>query len=487
MRVLLINSNLERSPWPVPPIGACGVASSVAEAGHQVRFEDLCFEDHPEQAVARAVRQFCPEVIGISVRNIDNVDWQRPIFYLPDIQRKVVAPCRAHADCRVVIGGPAAGIMPKELLEYLGADFLIRGDGELAFLRLLETLACGGSAQELPGLTCRTAGGVRVNEPARIADLDALPLPRPHKWLDLPRYLAYNGALGVQTKRGCGLKCTYCVYNQIEGSHYRLKSPHRVVREVEEGICEGGATSIEFVDSTFNIPLNHAIDICKALASRKFPASFSTMGINPGAVTEELFQLLLQANFTEVSITPETASPTMLKSLGKNFAVDDIARAARISRRSKLPIVWYFMFGGPGENKRTVEQTLRFIEKHIPSDHLVLLVAGIRIYKGAPLERQARQDGQVTPENDLLRPVWYQPEISLGELAELIDKALLAHPNYMALQDNRIPGSVLRAATALHRLAHAKRPLWQYLRHVRRLMNALGLPPHLMAHFKGST
>jgi radical SAM superfamily enzyme YgiQ (UPF0313 family) len=482
MRVLLINSNFERSPWPVAPVGACGVATAAQEAGHDVRFLDLCFEARPETAVARTVQDFRPEVIGVTVRNIDNVDWQHPVFYLPEVKRKVIDVCRAHAACPLVIGGPAAGIMPEELLDYFGADYLIRGDGEEAFVQLLAALSGREPLRDVPGLTYRSGGTVIVGEPARVADLDALPLPQPQRWLDLGRYFAYNGSLGVQTKRGCALQCTYCVYNRIEGACYRLRSPRRVVGEVEAAVRQGRATAIEFVDSTFNIPLDHALGVCAALAERRFPATFSTMGINPGAVTEALFRRLREANFSEVSITPETASPGMLRSLGKNFTLDDIARAARLARRAQLPIVWYFMFGAPGENAATVQETLAFIARHIPADHLVLMVAGIRIFKGAPLEAQARAEGQLLAEDSLLRPVWYQPAIPREELGKLLDAALRRHPNCIALQDNHVPGPLLRAASGLHRLLGSKRPLWQYLRHIRRLLNALGLPQHLLAH-----
>ena len=108
MRVLIVNSNQERSPWPVPPLGACAVAASVREAGHDVRLLDLTFVTRTRSAVARAVDDFRPEVIGIGVRNIDNVDWQAPHFYLPRIKADVVDVCQAKGGCPIVIGGPAA-------------------------------------------------------------------------------------------------------------------------------------------------------------------------------------------------------------------------------------------------------------------------------------------------------------------------------------------------------------------------------------------
>ena len=54
------------------------------------------------------------------------------------------------------------------------------------------------------------------------------------------------------------------------------------------------------------------------------------------------------------------------------------------------------------------------------------------------------------------------------------------HPNYIALQDNRVPQQLDRAASAIHRLFRCRRPLWHYLRYIRRVQTALGLPQDLL-------
>ena len=459
MRLLMINSNQERSPWPVPPLGACAVASAAQEAGHEVRMLDLCFEPRPRRAVGRAVDEYRPDLIGVSVRNIDNVDWQSPQFYLPQVKADVVDACKERARCPIVVGGPAAGIMPEEMLEFMDVDFVVRGDGEVAIVHLLEALGGARSLGKVAGLTWREDGQVRRNDSARVADLDELPLPRVHQWVDLPRYQAYNGSVGVQTKRGCALQCTYCVYNRIEGSCYRLKSPQRVVSEIAEAVTQGGARAIEFVDSTFNVPLRHALAICRELAGQDFDAQFSTMGINPGQVTGELFELLRKANFTEISITPESASPPVLRALGKNFDVADLVRTADLARRAKMPVVWYFMFGGPGESEATVRETTAFMAEHIPENHLVLMVSGIRIFEGAPLADRARQEGQIAADASLLEPVWYRPDIPRQRLFEMLDQAMLQHPNWISLQDNRVPTPVIRTVSALHRIFRSRKPV----------------------------
>ncbi len=476
MRVLIVNSNLERSPWPVPPIGACAVAAAADREGHEVRLLDLCFEAQPERAVTGTISSFRPDVVGVSIRNIDNVDWQAPRFYLEEVKRRVIGPCKA-AGCPIVLGGPAVGIMPAQCMDYLGVDFAVRGDGEVAFPQLLRALQNGGDLAAVEGLAYREGDTVQVAEPARAEDLDTLHAPHPHRWVDLSRYLVYNGSLGIQTKRGCALRCTYCTYNQIEGRCYRTKSVERIAAEIEEAVTEARVHAIEFVDSTFNLPLDHALDVLSMLARRKFPCRFNTMGINPGGICEELFRLLRDAGFSEVSITPESASPSMLESLGKRFAVEDVLRAAHLARKVDLPVLWYFMFGAPGENESTVEETLRFVERHIPDDHLVQFVTGIRIFEGAPIEAIARRQGQLAGGDSLLWPVWYQPDIDREKLFSMLGEAVSRHPNYILLQDNDFPKPVLRAAMAFHRFFRCRRPIWQHLRHVRRLAGAFGLGP----------
>ena len=158
MRFLVINSNRHRSPWPVPPVGACAVASAAAAAGHEVKFLDLCFARRPEKAVARAVGEFRPDVAGISIRNFDNCDWAASRSFLGEIRDRIVRPIRQAApSCPIVLGGGAAGLMPAEFLDYFGADFVLRGDGEPAIVGLLAALEAEGRRPASPASPAATA------------------------------------------------------------------------------------------------------------------------------------------------------------------------------------------------------------------------------------------------------------------------------------------------------------------------------------------
>src|SRR5262249_21934284 len=162
------------------------------------------------------------------------------------------------------------------------------------------------------------------------------------------------------TKRGCALRCSYCVYNNIEGRKYRLRHPVRIVDEIEEVARGWGVRHVDFVDSTFNLPLSHTLELCEELAARSVRVDLSTMALNPAATTPALLAAMRCAGFANVMCTPESASDTMLASLRKGFRRDDVIRAASHLRQAGLRTFWFFMLGAPGETIDTVRETLDF-------------------------------------------------------------------------------------------------------------------------------
>jgi radical SAM superfamily enzyme YgiQ (UPF0313 family) len=464
VRVLLVNTNRERTPYPVIPLGACLVASALREnGGHEVRFLDLTFSADPGADLQAAVSGFAPQAAGLSVRNIDNVDYLAPIFYLEEIRERFLGPLRSLG-IPLVAGGPGFSIEPEGVLRYLGLDLGVVGDGERGALALFGALERGDDPRGTPGLAWIDEGGAFHQNPRAFdEDLDGLPFSRPWTWLDARRYLGTGGSLSVQTKRGCALRCAYCVYNTIEGSRYRLRSVESIAEEMGEIARETPFREIDFTDSTFNAPLDHAKSLLRALARIPGGFRYQTSGINPGFVDEELAALLGEARFKALMITAEAASETTLAGLQKGFTPDDVARTVELVKDLPLRVFWYFLFGGPGESERTARETLDFIDRRIPRSHLVYFGTGIRIQRGAPIERVAREQGLIGADTDLLRPHYYfSPEVDRGELLGMVGREVLAHPNYIQTVDYQGGrGPVL--LSRIFRLLRIRRPSWSFV------------------------
>src|SRR5262245_36356186 len=119
MNVLLVNPNREQMPWPVVPVGLCTVASSLARAGHDVDVLDLTFSRDPRRDTLARVRERAPALIGVTIRNIDNCNFESPHFYLEEIRDAVIHPIRElGSSAPIVIGGSAVNVSPGDTLAY---------------------------------------------------------------------------------------------------------------------------------------------------------------------------------------------------------------------------------------------------------------------------------------------------------------------------------------------------------------------------------
>ena len=352
MNVLLINSNIEIHPWPVIPLGLCHIASAVKANGHRVKFVDRSPKQNFRLALGVALQEFHADAIGISIRNIDNTNLLGPVFYLKDIQENVVTPCQELSHVPIILGGSALGIAPKEIMDYCAVDFAIAGDGEVVILDWLKAL---GTQQEsfdlVKGLFFRGKDGT-IQEPFTMPQGSMNPYlhPRPHEWIDFRQYQKRGGIANIQTKRGCTFKCVYCSYNMIEGIYHRMRDPQDVADEIQEWISAVGPGIFEFVDSVFNYPVNHAIDLCEAIIRRKIRVQLTTMGFNPGNPSDDLLKAMKFAGFRSVMCSPDTASPAMIENLRKNFTIDELAATMEGLRRFGLQTFWFFTLGGPGDS-----------------------------------------------------------------------------------------------------------------------------------------
>lgn len=457
MRVLLVYVNPSRDLVAAPPIGLAYVASAAAQAGHEVRVLDLSMRDHPAEALAGGLRGPGPDVVGISVRNIDNIVRQRPVWHLPAL-RETLAAVRRETWAPVVLGGPAVSILGGDTLAHVDADFAVVGEGEAALPRLLAALATGGRYDDIAGLCYREAGTVRSVPPARLPSFGASGMER---WIDWSAYARRGGTWAIQSKRGCPQRCTYCAYPAIEGRAARTRPAAEVVDEIARVAAAVGPRTFEIVDSTFNLPAEHAVALCEELIRRRLRVTLTAMGVNPAGVTAALFPLMRRAGFNSMMVTPESASDPMLRSLRKGFTAEDVRRTAVLARRSGLASVWFFMLGGPGETRETVEETVSFAERHLDGDRCVsIFVTGIRVLPGTELARQARENGG--PAGDLAAPTFYlSPAVGEDWILRRISDAIGRCPAivHAAEEDSRY---VRAAERVLSRLGVAP-PYWRFL------------------------
>ena len=423
MRVLLISANTERINLPTFPLGLACVAQATLDKGHDVEWLDLMAERDPESAVKRRIKTLQPQVIGISVRNIDDQNMANPRFLLEQA-RDVVRFCKRVSEAPIVLGGAGYSLFPQSSLEYLGADMGIQGEGESAFPLMIKALEESRSLSGLPGLYLRGHGlqGEREFAP----DLDTLPLPDPH----LFSTAAYEGEdfwVPVQSRRGCPMRCSYCSTETIEGHALRKRSPEQVVQWIARWV-EAGSRGFQFVDNTFNLPPSYALTLCSRLAEAQPPIIWRSI-LYPGKLDEKLVKSMARAGCREVSLGFESGCDEVLKEMNKHFRSKDVLDAAKMLSDCGIHTMGFLMLGGPGETRDSVEETLAFVSG-LNLDALKITI-GIRIYPHTKLSKTAVQDGLITEEDDLLFPKFYMVRGLEGWLRETVAKKLREHPNWI--------------------------------------------------------
>ena len=423
MRVLMVSANTEKINMPTFPLGLSCVAQATLKAGHDLESLDLMAEGDSEAVIRGAIETFQPDLIGISVRNVDDQNMANPKFLL-DQARDVVTYCKNLSEAPIVLGGAGYSMFPQSALEYLGAHMGIQGEGDDAFPVLLESLEKGRSLSGFPGLYLRGRG--LQGKRGFVKDLDSLPLPDTH----LFSTSAYEGEdfwAPVQTRRGCPMRCSYCSTETVEGYVIRRRSPGVMVRWLAQWV-EAGFRRFQFVDNTFNLPPSYAATLCSQLAEAPFDITWRCI-LYPGNLEERVVKAMARAGCREVSLGFESGCDGILKEMNKHFKSQDVRHAATMLSDYGIHTMGFLMLGGPGENRDSVEESLEFVDAL--NLNALKITLGIRIYPYTKLAKIAFQEGVIAEDDDLLFPRFYMAKGLEDWLRETVEDRIRERPNWI--------------------------------------------------------
>jgi radical SAM superfamily enzyme YgiQ (UPF0313 family) len=425
MRVLLISANTEQINMPVLPLGLACVAASVQGAGHEMQMLNLMMQTDTRQALKEAIVGFNPEIIGISVRNIDDQMMENSKFLLEGV-KDVIRSCREFSGSTIVLGGAGYSIFPQASLDFLEADVGIQGEGESVFLTLLERLAENKGLSEIPGLFL--AGQDPQGEREYIKRLTDLPLPLPDIHLSTPSALKGQEIwIPFQTRRGCPLDCSYCSTATIEGRTIREHDPQKVV-DIISKYAEAGFDHFFFVDNTFNLPNSYAGTLCEKLISAKQKITWRCL-LYPWKVDVNLVEKMAAAGCKEVSLGFESGSAKVLARLNKKFNLDDVRQISNTLKDYGIRRMGFLLLGGPGETRETVNESLEFADS-LNLEALKITI-GIRIYPYTPLAKTALKEGLIKADDNLLFPRYYMGKDLEGWLRETVNAWRESRPHWI--------------------------------------------------------
>ncbi|HUN56413.1 MAG TPA: radical SAM protein [Smithella sp.] len=397
MRVLLISANTEKISILPMPLGLNYVAAATRNKGHDVRVLDLMVHADFRLPVSDMIKSFAPDVIGISVRNIDDQNMSDPRFMLDEV-REVVLHCRGLSDAAIVLGGAGYSIFPEAVLAYLEADMGIQGEGESVFPELLKRLEKRSGLAGLPGVYVK--GGGLQGQRSFIRELNALDVSGVQSFSSI-----YDRDLWMpfQTRRGCPLNCSYCSTAAIEGRAIRKRSLPVSLEEMKAFVNQGFRRFF-IVDNTFNLPPSYAEEFCRLIIHHDLNIVWRCI-LYPGYVNEDLIKLMAEAGCTEVSLGFESGCERILKNMNKKFRPDEIRNTSLMLAKYNIQQTGFLMLGGPGETRESALESLAFADS-LPLN-MLKISRGIRIYPYTTLAKIAAGEGKIASDDNLLKPAFY--------------------------------------------------------------------------------
>jgi len=322
---------------------ACLAAKLRADQLAEVAIVDAKFERLSYDAIRERVRQFAPDVVGLTA-------------FTNEIKPAALVASAVKAlspSITTVIGGVHASVLPEQTLdEFASFDVVAVGEGELTFAELVAALDTGTPLARIPGLCYRgEAGTVRTVERERTNDLDALPPPACDLLPESPRYL-------FMSQRGCAYRCTFCA--NPNGRLVRTRSIESVIAELEVIIARGGE-QLYVCDELFTANRERTHRLLDAMIAagigRKLRWSAQT---HVNLVDRDLFAKMKAAGCVICGLGIETGDPDIMRRMKKGSTIERVIAARTAAREVGLPIEGLLIIGHPYETWESAMRTIEF-------------------------------------------------------------------------------------------------------------------------------
>jgi anaerobic magnesium-protoporphyrin IX monomethyl ester cyclase len=302
----------------------------------------------------------------------------------------------------IVFGGSHPSVLPENTLKNENIDVVVRGEGEITLLEIVQAIEGGASFKAITGVSYKHKGDILHNSNRQlIKEIDTIPFPARNlmcqdKFLEIGFKKYGDKGAWVFSSRGCPYHCTYCASCSIWTRKWRARSPENIIEEICELVDKYNVDRINFADDTFTISRKRVIEFCNLLIRENLQISWGC-NVRVDNIDKKLFEIMNSAGCTDVWIGAESGSPIILKDIKKDITLNQIKNAFTWSKEAGLKRRAYLMIGSPKESKETILQTEKLIEEIRP-DSLEFSI--LTPYPGCENYEKAKKEGYVSDDMD---------------------------------------------------------------------------------------
>ena len=446
--ILFISANQLKEPYPVYPLGISYLVSYLEEHLPDLKILLFDFNKNDYSELVQLIKKEHPKYIGVSFRNIDDVNFYAKNSYIAHY-KAIVDLVKVNSKATIIIGGPGYSIFPIEMYNLLQPDFGIYGEGEISLYKLINILENNkNNFEDVPRLIYKKDNKTIFNQKG-----NSTLQPKTSYNKELTDYYWQNsGMLNIQTKRGCPYNCIYCTYPLTEGKNVRTHNPEILVENIEKYLHENNVDYFFFTDSLFNLKNKFNYKFAELILRKNIKFKWGAY-FNFKNLPEDLLVLLKRAGLTHIEFGTDSLCDITLNSYRKPFTFEEILNTSDICNKLDIDFAHFLILGGYGETKETLKETFENSKKI--GRTVFFPFVGMRIYPNTELYKIAINEGKIQPTDDLLLPKYYVTE----EYNEEFVKQLAKESGKRWVFPDEDSSAIINKL----RMKGKKGPLWEYL------------------------
>ena len=384
-------------PYDGPPLSApaclLSLASPLRAAGFDVVIIDAAINSDYRTRVLREVSDaLC---LGISLLT-------GPMIF--DAITVAHAVKQMRPDIPIIGGGWHPSLLPEQTLQEPLVDIIVRGQGEVTFLRVAEALASNRTVEDIHGISWKDGTHIRHMPERRVEPMESLSTPA----FDLADFDAYERSCGARklayaTSVGCPYACNYCTDMVFYKRRFNALSAERVVRELTELVGRYRIEEVALLDSNFPVNVHRALEIAQGISDSglHFRWTFQASTDFLCRMSEDEVRLLGASGVSHMGFGTESTSDAVLKLMNKRHQrVNEMYETARKAELGGIHVTFNLIFGYPGETEADRIETLRTMSDIARQFWNVSFSPNIFTpYPGIPIWPQLRELGVREPQS----------------------------------------------------------------------------------------
>lgn len=314
----------------------------------------------------------------------------------------------------MIWGGYHPTTQPEQTLANPDIDIVVRRQGELTFMEVVERLHSSKTLKGVRGVSYKSGGRIITNPDREFTDLNKFP-PIPYEFIDVERHIKDykfgERCIDYYISQGCASACDFCSEPIFCNRRWTALDPARVVDELEHLKATYDIDTFMIRDSDFFPNLRRVKELCRQLIEKDIGVRLTSVNGRMEQLSrldDDLWSLARRAGFVEVFIGTESGYQAALDAMNKGAKVEQIEVCTRQCVKHDIDVRSSFMVGIPGvdameEVKRIFEAIHRMISVYGEQerlDHIDILLSFFTPYPRTKLYDTAIRHG-LAPLNTL--------------------------------------------------------------------------------------